>query len=104
MPKKTEETQIKKSIKDFLMIQGWFVYHNLNAGIGVKRGLSDLTALKNGITLWIEVKSQKGKQSIHQREFQEDIVDHGGFYLCVSSAREVNEFIKYNLWATSIEF
>ena len=58
----TAETAEKKAIKDYLRLKGWYVYHNL-AGLGCYAGLADLTAIKKGRVLQIEVKAGKGKQS-----------------------------------------
>lgn len=77
----TLETAEKKAIKEYLGYTGWFFYHNL-AGLGVYPGIPDLTAIKNGKVLQIEIKAGKGVQSEKQEEFMADWVSSGGFYYC----------------------
>ena len=76
----TEETQIKIGIKDYLKLRGVFVYHNL-AGLGVYAGVPDLTAIWGGNVYQIEVKTEKGKQSPNQKQFQDDWEAQGGRYI-----------------------
>jgi Holliday junction resolvase len=71
------ETKIRKTIRDYLLAQGWFVFPN-TAGLGCYPGIADLTAMKNGRTVWIEVKTPKGEQSYEQWEFEQAVVRHGG--------------------------
>jgi len=91
----TEETRIKKEIKDYLKLYGWFVYHNL-AGLGVYTGLSDLTAILGGLVVFIEVKTKKGKQSDNQIKFQKSIESHGGNYIVARGYEDIQEFINGN--------
>lgn len=76
----TPETAEKKVIKDYLTAMGWFWYPN-TAGFGSKPGIPDLTAVKNGVVLQIEVKAFGGKQSECQKEFQVDWEAFGGTYI-----------------------
>lgn len=92
----THETAEKHAIKDFLKAKGWFVYHNL-AGIGVFAGLPDLTSIKHGQVLQIEVKAEKGKQSDHQKRFQADWQQKGGLYFCGGVDELIAFFKKHKL-------
>jgi|ETNvirnome_2_300_1030623.scaffolds.fasta_scaffold20872_3 Holliday junction resolvase len=76
----TKETAEKHAIRDYLRLNGWFVYHNL-AGLGCYAGLADLTALRNGVVVQIEVKTPKGKQSDKQIIFAKEWKDRGGYYV-----------------------
>ena len=76
----TQETIEKNQIRDYLRYTGWFVFHNL-AGLGVYAGIADLTAIKNGCVLMIEVKTEKGKLSEKQILFEEDWQEKGGHYI-----------------------
>lgn len=74
---KIPESQIQRDIKEFLQWQGWYVYKN-HQSLGSHRGLFDLTAIKNGRVVWIEVKTEKGKLSEQQERFKADIEARGG--------------------------
>ena len=86
--KKKKETEIQNEIRDYLRLRGWFVIRHQQS-LGSMKGLSDLTALKNGETVYIEVKTERGKQSEHQMEFQREIEAHGGKYILARSLDEV---------------
>jgi len=89
MPRRvTPETAIKNSIKSYLNLKGWFFYHNLQ-GLGCFKGLADLTAMKNGKIIWIEIKRPDGKQSDYQKLFQQHIEDEGGIYIIARSVQDL---------------
>jgi len=77
----TPETSEKHAIRDYLRFKGWFVYHNL-AGLGCFAGLTDLTAIRNGIVLQVEVKTEKGVQSQKQKDYEIEWKNQGGHYFC----------------------
>ena len=89
----TPETAIKKMVKQYLQIKGWFIFPLL-AGLGAYKGISDMYAIKDGRGIWVEIKTPKGKQSEHQIRFQADIESRGGEYLVV---RDVQELIDMGL-------
>ena len=76
----TEETEMKKAVKEYLRMRGVFFYHNL-AGMGVYAGIPDITAISKGVAYGIEVKARKGKQSENQKQFQRDWEAAGGIYI-----------------------
>ncbi len=86
-----KETEIRGAIRDYLRYQGWFVFHHLQ-GLGCYPGLSDLEAVKDGRTVYIEVKTATGKQRPDQVKFQKDIEEHGGTYILARSLDDV-EFL-----------
>ena len=77
---KLTETDIRRQVRDYLRIRGWFVFHILQ-GLGSYRGIPDLTAVKNGRTVWIELKRPRGVQSDYQKQFQADLEAAGGEYI-----------------------
>lgn len=87
----TPEGREKQAIKQYLKLKGIFYYHNL-AGLGCYAGLADLTAIKDGMTYQIEVKTKKGVQSDKQKQFQQDWEDRGGKYI-LGGIDEVMEFL-----------
>lgn len=76
----TPETLHKKAIKDFLALRGWYWYAN-TAGFASKPGIPDMTAIKNGQVVQIEVKSEQGRQSKAQVDFMIDWRRMGGMYV-----------------------
>ena len=92
--KKLTETDIRKQIKEYLQWNGWFVFYHLQ-GLGCYPGLPDLEAIKNGKTVYIEVKKQNGRQNQKQKMFQENIERHGGVYEVARSledAQRIDQF------------
>lgn len=90
MAKSKVETGIQTAIKEYLQWTGWFVYRNL-LNIGATKGISDLTAIKQGRVVWIEVKTPnpRSKQNDDQRKFEADIKAKGGEYIIAKSVDDV---------------
>jgi len=86
----TPETSIKKAIKEYMRLMGWHIWHNLQ-GLGSYPGVADLTAVKDGRVLFIEVKTKHGKQSENQMIFENDIRTHGGEYVVARSVDDIKE-------------
>lgn len=91
--KKTQpETFIRRSVKQLLELDGWDVtYHQ--QGPLCRKGFPDLTALKDGRTLYIEIKTPKGKQSAYQVEFQKACEAHGGTYVLARSVDDIKPYL-----------
>jgi len=87
------ESDIKKQIKEYLKWNGWFCFHIL-AGMGMYKGIPDLIAIKNGILLFIEVKQAKGRQSLYQKKFQENIELYGGDHIKYILVHNIDELIQ----------
>ena len=90
---KITENDVKRVVKDYLSIKGWFNFP-LTAGMGSYPGLPDRIAIKNGRVLFIEVKRPGGKQSDHQRQFQNDIWFKGGHYVLVMCLEDLIQAIE----------
>jgi hypothetical protein len=90
---KLKESEIKNQIKAYLRYTGWFTFPILQ-GLGVHKGISDMIAIRNGIVIFIEVKTENGKQSQDQKQFEYDIVTQMGNYCLARSIEDVQEYIK----------
>lgn len=91
MPKPcTPETLIKKDIKRYLSLKGYY-HFPIRQGLGSKRGICDIIACRKGATYFIEVKTPTGKMSPYQYDFQYQIEQAGCRYLI---ARSVEDLIK----------
>ncbi|MDA8087749.1 MAG: hypothetical protein M0Z75_13730 [Nitrospiraceae bacterium] len=81
----TNHTALMKMATEFLEWSGWFVYPNVEgrskSGRHTYPGASDMTAVKCGTTLWIEVKVGGDTLSKDQERFRDDILAHGGHHL-----------------------
>jgi len=85
--KKQPESLILASVRTALQYDGWDVTRH-QQGLGSRRGFPDLTAMKDGKTLYIEIKTEIGVQSDYQVEFQRVCEAHGCTYvLCRSVER-----------------
>lgn len=87
-PKAPKEVDIQSAIRDYLRWSGWFVIRHQQT-LGSHKGLSDLTAIKAGRTVYIEVKTPKGVLSADQEQFRSDIEAHGGTYIVARSVDDV---------------
>jgi hypothetical protein len=52
--------------------------------------MADLTAVKNGVTVWIEVKTKIGQLSEHQLKFRRDIITAGGNFEVARSPEDAD--------------
>lgn len=88
--KKQLEHEIKNKVRGALRKDGWFVM-NIFQGLGAMRGISDLIVLKDGKTVYIEMKTpRKGsKQSDYQIDFEKHIKAHGGTYIVAKSVEDI---------------
>lgn len=89
-PKGPKEIDIQNTIRYFLRMKGWFVIRH-QQGIGSHKGMSDLTAIKDGRTVYIEVKTPAGRLSADQERFQYDIESHGGTYIVARCIDDVQK-------------
>lgn len=90
---KITENMIKRQVKDYLNIRGWFNFHILQ-GLGAYRGIPDRIAIKDGRVLFLEMKGPGKTQSDHQKKFQADIKRAGGEYYVVRSLEEIMKILE----------
>jgi len=90
--------QLEKIVKEFLIASGWFVFANVEGRNKVGKhsipGISDLTAIKSGITLWIEIKAGKDTLRDSQIKFRDNVQSHGGRFLEVHDIEDILNYIK----------
>ena len=82
MKKITPETLIKRDVKRYLALKGWFCFPILQ-GLGAHKGIADMIACKDKITIFIEIKTPRGRQSPDQIIFQQNIEATGNRYMVV---------------------
>lgn len=64
---------------------------------GVLQGVSDLVVILPNKVLFIELKTERGKQSKSQKEFEAKITSLGYEYLIIRSLEDFKELIMSNL-------
>ena len=61
---------------------------------GVKAGVADLCILLKNQTIFVEMKTETGKQSLLQKEFEKIVKSYGHQYYVLHSIKECEEFLK----------
>jgi hypothetical protein len=94
-----KESDVQRQILDYLKLKRIFHYRN-NSGVFVDAnkhfypfgatGSPDIICVLNGRYVGIQVKAAKGKQSVHQKEFQNHLEAAGGKYIL---ARDLDDVI-----------
>lgn len=72
LPPALKESEIQRQIKDYLQWRGWFVV-KIHQSLGSYRGIADLYAIREGRSVWIEVKTSIGRLSMHQERYRADM-------------------------------
>ena len=107
---KESEADLKRTVTDYLEYQqnaGKLLYFRLNAGDfielrgntrrrvkGCMAGTSDLLVVKQGKAIFLELKSDKGKQSPAQGAFQKLVQMQGTSYSIVRSLEELEKILR----------
>lgn len=64
---------------------------------GVLQGVSDLVIVLPNKVLFVELKTERGKQSKSQKEFEAKLISIGYEYYIIRSLEDFKELIKSNL-------
>ncbi len=62
---------------------------------GVMAGVSDLIWINEGKVHFLEVKAEKGYQSVNQKEFESQVKKQGFEYYILRSTKDFDLFLKY---------
>lgn len=79
---KTPEGKVKESVKEILKARNVLYFMPASYGFG-KSGVSDFVACHNGVFIAIEVKAGKGKTTILQDRFIDNVRAAGGHALVI---------------------
>lgn len=60
-----------------------------------RKGMADILCQHEGLAVWIEVKSETGKQSPEQMIFEEKITKDGGIYLLARDLQCVEDLFEF---------
>ena len=100
MKARLRETDIQRAICDYLALKKHFFWRQNTAGMFREgryfampkyslNGLPDIILIKDGIFVGIEVKTEKGVQSDHQKAFAALCEQHGAVYFVARSVDDV---------------
>ena len=86
----TKESSIQTAINKLLTENRWFVVKIMMAS---KNGIPDLMAIKNGRTIFIEVKNEIGKLSKIQEYRIKEMQEHGAEVIVARSKEEIKHYL-----------
>jgi hypothetical protein len=87
------EHDVLRQCRGYLRATGWYVIRN-HQSMGSHRGLSDLTIIKGGRVIFLEIKATGGTLSDYQIKFCEDIRVQGANYMWVNSLDELMQYLE----------
>jgi len=97
------EKELQKQVIDYLRDKGIFCFAITppdfkRAVYGVKYALPDIYALRNGVSIFIELKAKeysKNHADRQQRQFEvrKEIINNGGLAFLVTSLEELKEIL-----------
>ena len=90
MKKPSKESTVQSSIQKWLKDNGWFTIKIIMAS---KNGIPDLMAIKNGRTIFIEVKNEIGKLSKIQEYRIKEMQQHGAEVIVARSKEEIKPYL-----------
>lgn len=97
------EKHIQNSIIEYLTLKRYFFWRNNSGAFKTdaggfyrfgEKGSPDICLIKNGKFIGLEVKNEKGKQSLFQKQWETDCKLAGGEYHVVKS---IDDCIKIGL-------
>ena len=85
------EKQVQASMLKYLKSEGYFTFKTIVNNVA---GVPDIYALKNGKSVWIEVKRPGGRRSPVQIYTQEQMEKQGGIIMTVESVEDLDKKLK----------
>lgn len=70
------EKELLQAVKSFAAVLGWLCYHTLWAQ-GSSPGFPDLTMIRGGRVIFVELKSPTGKLTVHQARWLLGLAEAG---------------------------
>lgn len=86
------ERDVLAACRSYLRVKGWFCCR-IHQGLGCMPGIPDLVAMRDGITIWIEVKAPRCHQSAVQVQWQQYAEQAGALYVVVRDVQELVDMI-----------
>jgi len=89
-----KESQIQKKIMDRLTKSGWFVVKLIQTN---RNGIPDLMCIRNGVTIFLEVKAENGSVSPLQEHMIECLNKFGVHSRVVNCLEDIDVYCYKNL-------
>ena len=79
------------AVKNALQKSGWYVinHQSYRSALVTCKGMADMQAIKNGMSVWLEIKVGHDIQREDQKKFQQAIEEHGGKYMIVRDIEDI---------------
>lgn len=88
------ETDVMDGLKFLNNQQSRLAYIQHHKNMGYVKGQPDLVAILNNKVVFIELKTQKGKQSKEQKEVEKEIKNRGVDYIVIRSLEDLQNYLK----------
>ena len=88
------ETDVMDGLKFLNTEKQRLAFINYHKQLGYVKGQPDLVAVMNNKVVFIELKTQKGRQSKEQKEVEQEIKNRGVDYIVVRSLEDLQQYIK----------
>ena len=92
-PRVIKEADVLSQTREYLRWAGWYVIR-IQQGMGCHRGMSDLIAVKDGIVLFLEIKTERGKLSSYQENFEIELTRKNCNYRVVRNMEDIEKVVK----------
>ena len=67
------EKELQQTVLEMFQWHGWLTYHTYDSRMS-QPGFPDVVALKGHRCVWMELKSEKGKVTPHQKQWLDELV------------------------------
>ena len=88
------ETDVMDGLKLLNTEMQWLAFINYHKQLGYVKGQPDLVAVMDSKVVFIELKTQKGKQSKEQKEVEKEIKKRGVDYIVIRSLEDLQNYLK----------
>jgi len=92
---KPNHSDIKKGVTDYLKYGGWFVFYVQQGPLSYK-GITDIIACRNSITIYVEIKTETDVLNHHQVKFRDNILLSGCLHVVARSINDIDRFVTDN--------
>lgn len=84
------ESATEKKIREYAIAVGWWVAKFVSPG---KRGVPDRVFIRQGVTLWMEVKREGKEPTTQQQTRHEEMRRHGAIVVWCDTFEQAKEWL-----------